>query len=104
MESIPNPEFVVIKGQPKSHANLKGKANFRGSIFRGVSKNKGKWQMMIMTGLNKLYLGAIESEEEAARIYDKYAILHQGMKAKTNFTYTKYDILDILNETASSSS
>jgi hypothetical protein len=36
--------------------------------------------MMIMGNLKKIYIGAIETEQEAAQIYDKIAILVHGMK------------------------
>ena len=32
----------------------------------------------------------------AARIYDYFSIISHGLKAKTNFSYTKENILDIL--------
>ena len=36
--------------------------------------------------------GSIGSEHAAARIYDEYAILTHGLKAKTNFNYRKFEI------------
>lgn len=47
----------------------------RGSKFRGVSKNGSKWQVMIVRGEIKKYIGAVEDEETAARFYDKYALI-----------------------------
>ena len=47
----------------------------RGSKFRGVSKNGSKWQVMIVRGEIKKYIGAVENEETAARFYDKYALI-----------------------------
>jgi len=35
---------------------------FRGSNLRGVSRNKRKWQMMVMVNQNNIYLGGIETE------------------------------------------
>ena len=58
-------------------------------MYRGVSKNKSKWQVMIMGNFKKMYYGAIASEEEAARFYDKLAILCHGVQARTNFSYTR---------------
>jgi hypothetical protein len=34
---------------------------------------------MIVKGIAKKYLGAISSEQRAARLYDKYAIIIQGI-------------------------
>jgi hypothetical protein len=36
--------------------------------------------MMIMGNFKKLYVGAIESEVEAALLYDRVAILSHGLK------------------------
>ncbi len=43
----------------------------RASSYRGVSKNGGKWQVLFMAHKKRFYIGSIETEEEAARIYDE---------------------------------
>jgi len=53
---------------------------------------------MIVKGIAKKYLGAITSEQKAARLYDKYAMIIQGIQAKTNYSYTKKEILKLLSE------
>lgn len=60
----------------------------RGSRFRGVSKNGSKWQVMIVRGEIKKYIGAIESEEIAARFYDKYALIIQGFEVRNDKNVT----------------
>ena len=52
----------------------------RGSKFRGVSKNGCKWQVMIVRGNLKKYIGAIHNEDTAGLLYDKYAIIIQGQQ------------------------
>jgi hypothetical protein len=47
--------------------------------------------------LSKRYIGSISKEEEAAKIYDFYAIMAHGLKAKTNFCYTKEKLLRLVN-------
>jgi hypothetical protein len=69
--------FKNSKKDPKISAD-----NYRGSRFWGVSKNKSKWQ--------------VENEESAARFYDKKSICTFGLKAKTNFTYSKVQVEEIL--------
>lgn len=69
----------------------------RGSKYRGVSKNGSQWQVLIMIKKKKKYMGSYSKEEEAARIYDKIALLYHGTKAKTNFDYTKEEIEKILS-------
>lgn len=70
----------------------------RGSRYRGVSRNGKKWQVQLLGKLRKRYIGSIGSEASAAKIYDHYAIINHGLRAKTNFTYTKQDIIDIINK------
>lgn len=48
--------------------------------------------------MSKRYAGKAGSEKEAARIYDKKSIAALGLRAKTNFAYTKEQILTILEE------
>jgi len=51
-----------------------------------------------MGNFKKIYIGAIDKELEAAILYDKIAVLVHGLKAKTNFNYTKEQIRKILAE------
>ena len=46
----------------------------------------------------KFYVGRILTELEAAKIYDKLAIFYHGIQAKTNFKYTKADIINLVWE------
>ena len=46
----------------------------------------------------KFYVGRILTELEAAKMYDKLAILYHGIQAKTNFQYTKESILRLISE------
>lgn len=69
----------------------------RSSKFRGVSKNGGRWQVLIMIKQKKRYIGNFSDETEAAREYDKIAIQFHGLKAKTNFEYTEEEIKNIIN-------
>ncbi len=49
--------------------------NFRGSKFRGISKNgRNSWQVLVMVNRQKQYVGAIHDEIQAAQVYDKIAI------------------------------
>jgi hypothetical protein len=63
----------------------------RGSKFRGVSKNGNKWQVLIMINRKKNYIGSFDSEEDAAKEYDKLAIKYHGEMARTNFYYEGYN-------------
>ena len=69
---------------------------FRGSKYRGISKNGSSWQILVMVNRKKKYLGTLPTEDQAAKFYDKVAIQNQGIKAKTNYAYSKTQILKIL--------
>jgi hypothetical protein len=60
--------------------------NFRGSKYRGASKNRQKWQVMKMINKEPLRIGTVKTEEEAARIYDIIAIITEGLSV-SYFTY-----------------
>jgi len=50
----------------KPHAKtFKGASieNFRGSKYRGISKNGNSWQILVMINRKKKYLGTIQSQE-----------------------------------------
>lgn len=49
--------------------------------------------------MKKKYKGQIRTERLAARIYDKRAICAHGLRAKTNFSYTKQQLQRILVST-----
>ena len=69
----------------------------RSSKYRGVSKNGNQWQVLIMVNKSKTYIGTYSSEIIAARIYDIIAIKNRGIKARTNFVYSKNKLTKICN-------
>lgn len=59
------------------------------SRFKGVSPAKaGRWLVMF----ERRYLGTFDSEEEAARVYDRAAIERDPVFARTNFPRDEYDV------------
>lgn len=80
-----------------SKLKLQSTKSKRGSKYRGVSRNGKKWQVQLLGNLRKRYIGSIGSEESAARIYDHYAIISHGLRAKTNFSYTRAEIQSIVD-------
>lgn len=88
-----NPNEINSYPYSKSYRNSK-KVTFvglgkRSSKYRGVSKNGNQWQVLIMVNKSKTYIGTYPSESIAARIYDIIAIKNRGIKARTNFVYSK---------------
>ena len=60
---------------------------YRGSKYRGVSRNGKTWQVLIMVNRNKNYIGNFKSEDEAAKAYDEYAMKYHKNKARLNFSH-----------------
>ena len=83
---------IKDKAQEKKLMRLKRRAILyhRGSKYRGVSKNGGKWQVLIMINRQKTYFGKYDKEEDAAKAYDEIAMKFHGDKARTNFVYDGY--------------
>ena len=67
-----------IKNQPTKKRRRKNIQS--ASSYIGVSRNKGKWQALLLVGSRKLYLGTSESELETAIVYDRHALLNHGIK------------------------
>ena len=60
LQTIKEMDSILIESKNKS-IFLQMRSQ-RGSKFRGVSKNGSKWQVMIVRGEIKKYIGAVESE------------------------------------------
>ena len=63
--------------------------------YKGVSRNKKKWQVYIMMNQKNTYLGSYKSKKMTAKVYDLKAIKKNDMNAKTNFKYHKRQIKKI---------
>ena len=53
---------------------------------------------MIMINKKRYYEGKFETDYEAATQYDKYSLLLNGPKAKTNFSYSWGYLKNIVDE------
>ena len=88
---IKNKIFSIkkIKDKEKEAAEEKKikKHIYRGSKYRGVSRNGKTWQVLIMVNRNKNYIGNFKSEDEAAKAYDEYAMKFHKNKARLNFAH-----------------
>ena len=87
----------VINAHEKKQIRIKAdRMAYRGSQFQGVSINGSKWQVFIIIKNKKHYAGQMDTEVEAAKLYDKLILLHFGLQSKTNFSYTVQQIEEII--------
>ena len=87
---------VINANVKKQTRNKAEREAYRGSQFRGVSVNGSKWQVFIIIKNKKYYAGQMDTEAEAAKLYDKLILLHCGLSAKTNFSYTAQQLKEIV--------
>jgi len=77
---------ILHKNDPLHAYNRKNRSNT--SRYRGVRKDKRKWQMYI-THLGKRTTKLFDTEEEAAKFYDQKAKEFYGANANLNFPKNK---------------
>ena len=87
---------ILMKQNIKKKDIIFGKKK-RSSIYRGVSKNGNKWQVIISSKDNRRYIGLYKTQEIAGRIYDFISIKNKGIKANTNFEYNIHQIQKIID-------
>ncbi|XP_039028739.1 ethylene-responsive transcription factor WRI1-like [Hibiscus syriacus] len=105
---------VIISDKPKNkrarkqqntHENCSSKANSarRSSVYRGVTRHrwtgrfeahlwdKSSWNNIQSKKGKQVYLGAYDSEEDAARTYDLAALKYWGTETTLNFPMDRYE-------------
>lgn len=92
--SLPGYEYYV-QGTEKSEPKPGPICDAR-SIFIGVSRNGKRWQSLIHINKIKNYISTYNSEREAAISFDLYCILLKKSRAKTNFSYTKDELIEMI--------
>jgi hypothetical protein len=67
--------------QKGNQANRKAKG---GGKYKGITKHRNKWVAQITKDYQHLYIGSYNTQEEAARAYDKMALEKFGEFARVN--------------------
>ena len=69
----------------------------RGTQYRGISRNCNKqWQILVQCNSQRYYVGSVDNIDKAAILHDLIVLQSKGLKAKTNFSYMKHELLAIL--------
>ena len=93
--SVKSDYSLLINGSRKADPKYGPVSNTRSSYI-GVSGNGAQWQALITINKRKTYIGSYESELDAAIAFDFHCILLHSLKAKTNFGYSKANIVSMI--------
>lgn len=96
LDTIVDDSWNFIIGKKKANYYKHDRKTKRRSGYRGVSRNGASWQVLMMINNVKTYIGCYDTEEEGALVYDIVSILFKQKKARTNLTYSKAKLLDLL--------
>ncbi|CAI2384709.1 unnamed protein product [Moneuplotes crassus] len=100
LEAVEDPLITIVGRKPKIAASRSNGRSHRRSRFTGVFKNTVRWQALIDILGNKTYISTHSTEQEAARAYDLMSLLLKGLRASTNFNYSKNDVLELFTSLA----
>lgn len=95
MEKFSNMYDTVVQSKGKANSKA-GPRSMTRSDYIGVSRNGNNWQSLITIKKRKMYITSYVSERQTALSFDFYSILANGIKAVTNFSYTKHIIIEML--------
>ena len=89
-----SPTLIIVHGKRKAERMSNSR---RRSTFIGVSRNGPNWQSMISVDKQKFYIGTYRTEREAAIAFDFYSMMAHGPNARTNFSYSKDSIKNMIS-------
>lgn len=107
IETIQEDDTIIIRGQKDLPAKprpqeLKGKTKIKnmqkGQMFIGVKAYGVVWQVIINSHSNESFRTVLKSPDLAAKVYDRYSIQKNGLKAQTNFSYSRMDLIGIMKD------
>ena len=83
--------LISARPGPNAGRNRRGPRSVT-SRYRGVTcyKRTGRWEAHIWDGGKQVHLGSFLEDKEAARAYDRAALLLRGVDADINFDFSEY--------------
>lgn len=96
LDSVDDDNWQLFEGKKKACYFKHDRRTKRRSGYRGVSRNGASWQVLMMVNNVKTYIGCYDTEEEGALVYDIISILFKQRKARTNLSYSKSKLLELL--------
>ena len=95
IQTITIGDMVLVSAKKKAESK-DGPLSSKRSSFIGVSRNGLHWQALITINKRKTYIGSYECEKDAAVAFDFFSILLHSFTAKTNFSYTRNNIEEMI--------
>lgn len=78
-------ENLRVANQAQNNANRRKYHGIRSSKYKGVTKENARWRARIKSPEKRIHLGFFDTEEEAAKAYDRAAKKLFGEFALLNF-------------------
>lgn len=91
-----NSSYTTLVSSKKKAGSRQGPLSNKRSSYIGVSRNGPNWQALITINKRKTYIGSYKTERQAAIAFDFYSLLLHSLAAKTNFSYSKEEIFNML--------
>ena len=80
---LSNLRDATLSEQCRNKSLVRGKSKFKGVVIPHPAKGRHPVAQIFLNGATR-FIGAFETEEDAARAYDAAAVMHFGEFAKTN--------------------
>jgi hypothetical protein len=95
ISSVTSSNVTLVVSNKKAESK-EGPLSSKRSSYIGVSLNGPNWQALVTIMKRKTYIGSYKTQHQAAIAFDFYSLLLHSLAAKTNFSYTKEDIYNML--------
>lgn len=90
---------IIRKCQERRRKKGMQSINMRNEVrYQGIKPHCKYWQVTHTTPLNRAFRVVVKQQDVAAAIHDRLAILRDGLKAKTNFSYNRKQLYYMLQD------